>query len=66
MPEVSTAILVVEDEKEIRELMALHLHRQSYQVKECASAEEAMQALEKQEFSLIVLDRCCQGFLALM
>ena len=61
MPEVSTAILVVEDEKEIRELMALHLHRQSYQVKECASAEEAMQALEKQEFSLIVLDWMLPG-----
>lgn len=61
MPEVSAAILVVEDEREIRELMALHLLRQKYQVKECATAEEAMDALENQKFSLIVLDWMLPG-----
>ena len=61
MSEVSTQILVVEDEMEIRQLMSLHLMRQGYQVKECASAEEAMRALDQHQFSLIVLDWMLPG-----
>ncbi len=61
MPEVSTQILVVEDEMEIRQLMSLHLIRQGYQVKECASAEEAMRAIDQHQFSLIVLDWMLPG-----
>ncbi len=61
MPEVSTQILVVEDEMEIRQLMSLHLMRQGYQVKECASAEEAMRAIDQHQFSLIVLDWMLPG-----
>lgn len=61
MPEVRAPILVVEDEREIRELMALHLLRQGYQVKECASAEEALEASQKQNFQLFVLDWMLPG-----
>lgn len=61
MPEVPAHILVVEDEKGIRELMALHLLRQGYQVSECGSAEESMAALEKQKFKLVVLDWMLPG-----
>lgn len=57
----SPHVLVVEDEKEIRELMALHLLRQGYNVRECASAEEAMSAVSVQRFQLCVLDWMLPG-----
>lgn len=54
-------VLVVEDEQEIRELMALHLLRQGYRVTECASAEEALSSLSKSTYQLIVLDWMLPG-----
>jgi DNA-binding response OmpR family regulator len=54
-------ILVVEDEREIRELMALHLLRQGYRVQECASAEEALHEAGKQKFQLFILDWMLPG-----
>ncbi len=54
-------VLVVEDEQEIRELMALHLLRQGYRVTECGSAEDAMTELNKNSFQLIVLDWMLPG-----
>jgi two-component system phosphate regulon response regulator PhoB len=57
----SVHVLVVEDEREIRELMALHLLRQGYRVRECASAEEAMDELSKQKYQLFVLDWMLPG-----
>ena len=54
-------VLVVEDEKEIRELMALHLLRQGYKVRECASAEEAVNVLSAQKYQLCVLDWMLPG-----
>ena len=54
-------VLVVEDEQEIRELMALHLLRQGYRVTECGSAEEAMAELDKGSFQLFVLDWMLPG-----
>lgn len=59
--EVPATILVVEDEQEIRELMALHLLRQGFKVKECASAEEAQTEFQKQKFNLVVLDWMLPG-----
>lgn len=56
-----TNILVVEDEREIRELIALHLLRQGFKVTECASAEEAQSQLSKNNYSLIVLDWMLPG-----
>jgi len=52
---------VVEDEAEIRELMALHLSRQGYQVVESGSSEEAMEKLKTQSFDLLVLDWMLPG-----
>ncbi len=60
MPE-SHHVLVVEDEKGIRDLMALLLLRQGYKVTECSSAEESMEALDKQNYSLVVLDWMLPG-----
>jgi two-component system, OmpR family, phosphate regulon response regulator PhoB len=57
----NAAILVVEDEQEIRELMALHLLRQGFKVKECASAEEAQSEIQKQKFHLVILDWMLPG-----
>lgn len=58
----SIQVLVVEDEQEIRELMALHLLRQGYRVQECASAEQALQELDRQNsIDLFVLDWMLPG-----
>jgi two-component system phosphate regulon response regulator PhoB len=59
--ETSPQILLVEDELEIRELMALHLLRQGYRVKECGTAEEAMGEVTKHPYSLLVLDWMLPG-----
>ncbi|UXR65220.1 response regulator transcription factor [Bdellovibrio bacteriovorus] len=61
MADNSVHVLVVEDEQEIRELMALHLLRQGYRVTESASAEEALQEVNRQSFSLFVLDWMLPG-----
>ncbi len=52
---------VVEDEFEIRELMALHLARQGYQVTESGSSEEAMDKMKAQKFDLLILDWMLPG-----
>jgi DNA-binding response OmpR family regulator len=52
---------VVEDEFEIRELMALHLTRQGYQVTESGSSEEAMEKMKAQKFDLLILDWMLPG-----
>ncbi len=54
-------VLVVEDEQEIRELMALHLLRQGFKVTECASAEDALQELSAKKIQLFVLDWMLPG-----
>lgn len=61
MSETTPQILVVEDEREIRELMALHLLRQGYRVRECATAEEAVGEMTKGGYSLVVLDWMLPG-----
>lgn len=54
-------LLVVEDEKEIRELMALHLLRQSYKVHECADVQQAIKEIQTHRFQLIILDWMLPG-----
>lgn len=62
MAENSVHVLVVEDEQEIRELMALHLLRQGYKVTECSSAEEAVNELNRNSvFQVFVLDWMLPG-----
>lgn len=53
--------MIVEDEKEIRELVALHLLRQGYQIVEASSAEEALKLLTTQKFSIFILDWMLPG-----
>lgn len=55
------SILVVEDEMEIRELIALHLLRQGYKVQEAASAEAASTLMDQQRFDLFVFDWMLPG-----
>lgn len=61
MAEPQRNILVIEDEREIRELMALHLLRQGFKVQECASVEEALMSLDRAHFDLVVLDWMLPG-----
>ncbi|WP_418301328.1 response regulator transcription factor [Lysinibacillus fusiformis] len=49
-------ILIVDDEKEIRNLIAIYLKNEGYQVLEACDGEEGLQLLKKQEVHLIVLD----------
>lgn len=49
-------ILIVDDEKEIRNLIAIYLKNEGYQVLEACDGEEGLQLLKKQEIHLIVLD----------
>lgn len=58
---VQAKILIVEDEKEIRELMALHLLRHGFMVIECGTPMEAEAALENNIFDLVVLDWMLPG-----
>lgn len=62
MADSSIQVLVVEDEQEIRELMALHLLRQGYRVTESSSAEEALNELNRNSnYQLFVLDWMLPG-----
>lgn len=54
-------ILVVEDETEIRELIALHLLRQGFKVTECDNVTDAMEQLRKKKFDVILLDWMLPG-----
>lgn len=56
-----THILVVEDERDIAELIALHLKREGYQSKIVENGEEGLLELERQNYQLIVLDWMLPG-----
>ncbi|KPN95169.1 response regulator transcription factor [Lysinibacillus sp. ZYM-1] len=49
-------ILIVDDEKEIRNLIAIYLKNEGYHVLEVCDGEEGLQLLKKQQVHLIVLD----------
>lgn len=54
-------ILVVDDEKEIRELLEIYLKNEGYQVLKAASGEEALEILNKEPIALMVLDIMMPG-----
>lgn len=54
-------ILIVEDEHEIRDLLALHLKREGHKVDAVASVEEAMPLMKKNNYSLLALDWMLPG-----
>lgn len=49
-------VLVVEDESDIRELIALHLGRDGYDVDTCSNGREALSKLASFDYDLVVLD----------
>lgn len=49
-------VLVVEDEADIRDLVALHLIREGHKVETCADGKEALRLLQTRSFDLVVLD----------
>lgn len=54
-------VLVVEDQQEIAELIKINLHELSLVVDTAGSGEEAMQMLEKTDYSLVLLDIMLPG-----
>jgi DNA-binding response OmpR family regulator len=54
-------ILVVDDEKEIRNLLEINLRNEGYSVFKASFGEEALDILEKEEIHLIVLDIMMPG-----
>ena len=61
MDEQKTNILVVEDEKDICQLMCLHLNRQGYLTQVAGDGIQAYKCLEKTVFDLIILDWMLPG-----
>jgi two-component system OmpR family response regulator len=53
---MSQRILVVDDEPQIRELLAIYLKKQGYEVFSAATAEETLKQLEGTPVDLVVLD----------
>lgn len=49
-------ILVVDDEREIAELVEMYLTGESYAVTKCYTGREALEAVREQEFDLAILD----------
>ena len=54
-------IMVVEDERDILELITYHLRREGYQVHGCATGEEALKVLPEFKPDLVVLDLMLPG-----
>jgi two-component system phosphate regulon response regulator PhoB len=54
-------ILVVDDEKDILELVEYNLAKNGYRVKTVTSGEEALELIKEDEFDLIILDLMLPG-----
>lgn len=54
-------VLIVEDEKDIAELMLLHLKREGCEVDVVDNGEEAITRIQNQKYSLLVLDWMLPG-----
>ena len=53
---MSKNILVVDDDKDIRELVAIYLKTEGFNVKLAQNGEEALALIEKNKFDLVILD----------
>ncbi|MHB9026765.1 MAG: response regulator transcription factor [Armatimonadota bacterium] len=49
-------ILVVDDEQDIRQVIALNLEAEGYEVAQAANGLEALEAIERDGYSLVILD----------
>ena len=56
MPDVSTTILLVDDEDSIQKLLTYPLERDGFRVVAARDGEEALQRFSEQTFDLVVLD----------
>ncbi len=54
-------VLVVEDERDISDLMTLHLKREGHEVTSVENGEEALRRIESNQFQLLVLDWMLPG-----
>lgn len=54
-------ILVVDDEETIREVLRRYLEREGYRVVEAANGESALEAIDREEPALVVLDLMLPG-----
>lgn len=54
-------VLIVEDEPEIRQLVALHLKREGFDVRELADGLDALKLLDREAFELVILDWMVPG-----
>jgi DNA-binding response OmpR family regulator len=55
-PNTGKRILLVEDERELRELLAIGLRRAGYNIDTAATAYEARQLIEDQSYALVIAD----------
>jgi two-component system response regulator VanR len=58
---VDDNILVVDDEREIADLVELYLKNENYSVRKCYTAKEALECIEKTDFDLAILDIMLPG-----
>jgi two-component system response regulator ResD len=56
-----TSILIVDDEKPMRQLLSLYLRQFGYTAEEAASGEEALNAVHRKAYQLILLDVMMPG-----
>ena len=56
-----TRILVVEDEKDVKELILLHLKREGHETDAAENGEEALKLLQERPYDLVVLDWMLPG-----
>ena len=61
MPELAPSILVVDDDRDTREVLQRHLERQGYHAVEAANGWEALIALDNHHIDLILLDVMMPG-----
>jgi two-component system, OmpR family, phosphate regulon response regulator PhoB len=54
-------ILVVEDEKDVKDLMLLHLKRENYEALGVENGEEALKLIQENQYNLVVLDWMLPG-----
>jgi len=60
-PTPRPAVLVVEDEQNIRELVCLHLGLENYECVECGDGESALKLTRSRHFDLVILDVMLPG-----
>jgi DNA-binding response OmpR family regulator len=56
MPDKTTRILLVDDEQPVQKLLTYPLEKEGYEVVQAFDGRQALEAFEKQQFDLVVLD----------